>query len=80
MSKESCVADHCLEYSLSDPRDRDFQVPCDHQHKDQCDSCDAMAEALSDMKNALGMMTEQNIGRDAKEELIFIADQAISNI
>ena len=39
-----------------------------------------MAEALLDIKNALAMMTEENIGADAKEELNFIADQAISNI
>ena len=69
MSKTSCVADHCLQYSLSDPRDRDFQVLCDHQHTDQCDRCDAMAEALLDIKNALAMMTEQNIGADATGEL-----------
>ena len=80
MSKESCVADHCRQYALSDPRDGNFQVLCDHQHSDQCDRCDAMAEALLDIKNALAMMTEENIGADAKEELNFIADQAISNI
>ena len=80
MSNESCVANHCQQYSLSDPRDRDFQVLCDHQHTDQCDRCDAMAEVLLDLKNALAMMTEQNIGADAKQELSFIAEQAISNI
>ena len=80
MSKESCVADHCRQYALSDPRDRNFQVLCEHQHSDQCDRCDAMAEALLDIKNALAMMTEENIGVDAKEELNFITDQAISNI
>ena len=80
MSKESCFADHCRQYALSDPRERNFQVLCDHQHSDQCDRCDAMAEARLDIKNALAMMTEENIGADAKEELNFIVDQAISNI
>ena len=64
VSKESCVSDHCLQYSLSDPRDRDFQVLCD-----RCDRCDAMAEVLLDLKNALAMMAEQNIGAHAMEEL-----------
>ena len=80
VSKESCVPDHCRQYALSDPTDRDFQVLCDHQHTYQCDRCDAMGEALLDIKNALVMMTEGNIGAEAKEELRFIADQAISNI
>ena len=80
MSKESCVARHCRQYAFSDPRDRDFQVLCDHQHTDQCDRCDAMTEALLDIKNALAKMTQENIGADAKEELSFIADQGISNI
>ena len=39
-----------------------------------------MAEALLDIKNTLAMMTEGNIGVEAKEELSFIADQAVSNI
>lgn len=78
--KESCVADHCLQYALSDPRDRDFQALCDHQHTDRCDRCDVLATALSDIEKALAMMTEENIGEDAKEELSFIADQAISGI
>ena len=64
LSKESRVSDHCLQYSLSDPRDRDFQVLCD-----RCDRCDAMAEVLLDLKNALAMMAEQNIGAHAMEEL-----------
>ena len=72
VSKELCVSDHCLQYSLSDLRDRDFQVLCDR--------CDAMTEVLLDLKNSLAMMTEQNIGAHAKEELSFIADQAISNL
>lgn len=80
MSEESCVADHCRQYALSDPKDRDFQAPCDHQHTDHCDRCDALATALSDITNALAMMTEENIGEDAKDELSFIADQAISSI
>ena len=61
MSKESCVSDHCLQYSLSDLRDRDFQVLCDR--------FDAMAEVLLDLKNALAMMAEQNIGAHAMEKL-----------
>ena len=79
MSNESCVPDHCRQYALRDPTDRDFQVLFDHQHTDQCDRCDAMGEALLDIKNALAMMTEGNIGTEAKEELRFIAEQAISN-
>ena len=78
---KNCVSQTtALQYSLCDLRDWDFQVLCDHQHTDQGDHCDAMAEALLDIKNALTMMTAQNIGANAKEELSFVADQAISNI
>ena len=80
MSKESCVADHCRQYALSDPKDKDFQAVCEHEHKDGCDRCDALAAALADIEKALTMMTEENIGADAKEELSFVADQAISSI
>ena len=80
MSKESCVADHCRQYALSDPKDRDFQTLCEHQHTKRCDLCDALTTSLSDIEKALAMTTEENIGKDAKEELSFIPDQAISSI
>ena len=80
MSKESCVADHCQQYALSDPKDPDFQALCDHQHTDHCDRCDELAITLSDIKKALEMVTEENISEDTKEELSFISEQAISNI
>ena len=80
MSKESCVADHCRQYALSDPKDKDFQAVCEHEHKDGWDRCDVLAAALADIEKALTMMTEENIGADAKEELSFVADQAISSI
>ena len=80
VSKESCVADHCRQYALSDPKDRDFQALCDHQHTDHCDHCDALATTLAAIEKALEIMTEETIGADAKEELAFTANQAISNI
>lgn len=80
MSKESCVADHCRQYALSDPKDRDFQTLCEHQHTKRCDRCDALTTSLSDIEKVLAMTTEESIGKDAKEELSFIADQAISSI
>jgi len=56
VSKESRVADHCRQYALSDPSDRNSHVLCEHQHIDQCDRCDAMEEALLDIKTALAMI------------------------
>ena len=80
MSKESSVADHCMQYARSNSNDRDFQALCDHQHTDHCERCDALTTALADIQKALASMTEENIGKDAKEEVRFIADQAISSI
>ena len=80
VSKESCVADHCRQYALSDPIDRDFQTLCEHQHTERCDRCDELTTSLSDIEKALAMTTEESIGKDAIDELSFIANQAISSI
>ena len=80
VSKESCVADHCIQYALSDPNDRDFQTHCNHEHTDRCDRCEALATSISTIEKALATVTGENIDEDAKEELTSMADQAISNI
>ena len=80
MSKESSVADHCMQYALSDPNDRDFQALCDHQHTDRCDLCDVLTTTLADIQKSSCKYDRRKYGTDAKEEVRFIADQAISSI
>lgn len=80
MSKESSVADHCRQYAFSDPKDQNFQTLCDHQHTDRCERCEALTTALVEIQNAVARITEENMGEDAKDEVSFISDQAISSI
>ena len=64
MSDKSTVADHCKTYALSDPKDCDYSVTCDHEHNNRCDWCE-IEMALQKVWKA------KNIEEVAKEEAEF---------
>ena len=80
MSKESKVPDHCKLYALSDPRDKDFQSVCEHEHSDTCDRCQSLTSVLEEIDRAVQEITENSAGADIKEELTFLVIQAKKNI
>ena len=72
MSKASSVADHCRQYTLSDPRDSDYQSSCDdHTHQDICDRCEELTTVLHETEEA--KMPTHNVPEDTTQELLFSA-------
>ena len=53
VSDNSTVADHCKAFALSDPKDNDYNVICDHQHNDKCDRCDEITSTIDEIEIAL---------------------------
>ena len=49
-SKTSEIADHCRAYALSDPKVKEFQEKCDHEHKKKCASCEELKKVLKDLR------------------------------
>ena len=80
MARESTVADHCIQYALSDPKDRDYQVVCAHHHCGSCDRCALLSTALSEIDVALAKMSAENMSEDDREQIMFVATQAKQNI
>lgn len=80
VSKQSSIPDHCRAYTLSDPKDKDYQITCPHDHLDTCDRCELLASVVADIHDALEKMSNNNVSRDVIEELVFIEGQAKQNI
>ena len=80
MARVSTVADHCIQYALSDPKDRDYQVVCAHHHCGSCDCCALLSTALSEIDDALAKMSAENMLEDDREQIMFVATQAKQNI
>ena len=80
VSKQSNIPDHCRAYALSDPKDKDYQMTCPHDHLENCDRCELLASVLADIHDALEKMSNGNVSRDVIEELTFIKGQAKQNI
>ena len=80
VSKQSNIPDHCRAYSLSDPKEKDYQIICPHDHLEICDRCDSLASVLADIHHAPEKMSDSNGSSDVVEELNFIEGQAKQNI
>ena len=80
VSKQFNIPDHCRAYALSDPKDKDYQMTCPHDHLETCDRCELLTSVLADIHDALEKMSNSNVSRDVIEELTFIEGQAKQNI
>ena len=65
---------------MSDPKDKDYQVICGHDHLETCDRCSSLASVLADIHEALEKMSDSNMSRDVIDELTFNEGQAKQNI
>lgn len=77
VSKNCTVADHCRNYALSSPNDKDYQTICDHSHDDNCDRCQDLSSVIQEIEQGLDQAA---FSKDAKEELTFVISTAKSNI
>ena len=80
MAKTSSVPDHCRQYALSDPRDKDYQSSCDHEHQDTCQRCEDLTIVLQEIEEGIQNMSANNVSEDTREELLFVYDQSKQNI
>ena len=73
------IPDHCRACAQSDPKDKDYQIICPHDHLDTCDRCELLASVLADLHGALETF-DSNMSCDVIEEMVFNEGQAEQNI
>ena len=79
VSKQSNIPDHCRAYALSDPRDKDYQIICTHDHLETCDRCYLLSSVLAEI-HAIEKMSDSNVSSNVVEEVNFIEGQAKQHI
>ncbi|CAB4030368.1 Hypothetical predicted protein [Paramuricea clavata] len=80
VSKQTTVPDHRRKYSLSDPKDKDFQTKCDHNHFDSFDRCESLSLVLNEISGAMAKMSDNIVSVHTKEQLEFTVKKAKQHI
>ena len=73
------MADHCILFALSDPKELAFKAQCGHHHDNTCDRNDQLMSSLSEIESAMITQTD-NLLPEVKEELSFTVKQVITNV
>ncbi|CAG2218847.1 unnamed protein product [Mytilus edulis] len=64
VQESDMCADHCIKWSLSDPKDENFQSKCNHTHSLHCDRCQILKEIELKLKILIANFEDT----DLKEE------------
>ena len=76
VTMESEVADHCLPFSLSDPKNSCFQGKCNHNHDEVCYECNKLTGALSTIREACAELQSE----EERDDSICLVAQAEKDI
>jgi len=80
IAEASDVADHCITYALSDPKEASFCDVCnDHEHSNACSSCKGLRSILSGIEAALNSKPS-NLSDEDHDDMMYSCQQAIQAI
>lgn len=75
ISRNSQIADHCIQYGLSDPKSPDLQSQCEHSHDSVCHGCAQLSSTLKKIEECI-----HSVNDDAQEDRLYVMQQATSAI
>ena len=77
MSIECNVADHCISYALSDPKQKTLGSACTHPHNEYCSSCEQLNAVIVEVQSSLGraILCDEN-----RDDLLYTYEQAVTAI
>ena len=58
VTTESNVPDHCIPFSLSDPKEPLLKNKCQHLHNHRCPMCDKLKNALQEIESSLTCVSD----------------------
>lgn len=70
VADESPIADHCMAYALSDPRDSSFRQKCQHIHEEHCPECDELNSVLDEIHRFVEEASFKS--KDDSDEAVFV--------
>ncbi|XP_062590554.1 uncharacterized protein LOC134252133 [Saccostrea cucullata] len=69
IQESDLCADHCINWSLSDSNNEDFQNPCDHFHSLKCDRCELLKDVCTELHKIVNKM-DNGIDKDEYTNII----------
>ena len=79
ISRDEECTDHCIVHALSDPSDdsSDFRGKCYHNHKTNCERCDALENVIAEI---LRELEDSGLSKEKKARMMFDYKECIQNI
>jgi hypothetical protein len=78
---DSRCPDHCRKFALSDPVDKDFQQPCDHEHNDVCSQCDELTVCLYRLNELVKAANNVTFYSDEqKDDFLYDIEKATNSV
>lgn len=77
ISDSTTVPDHCRFFALSDPKDPDFKIICDHEHNDMCSQCKILGDVVAEIEFAI---KQSDLEDDDRAELEFMLKKSLEDI
>lgn len=77
VEQSSLCADHCIDWSLSDPSDKDFQNTCQHKHTLKCDRCELIKEVELQLNSVIDAL---HVTQEAVNEYTKTSGDAVLKI
>ena len=78
--KSSLCKDHCVNFALSDAKEKCFQKPCDHKHEMKCKECKHFKMVLKDLENMIFSQCSGDHAQEQTEDLLYDLRQASEDV
>ena len=69
--EDSCCADHCRKFALSDPVDEDFKHQCLHEHLSKCDSCQDLNTVLQSVEGKINELSSLMYSKEQHDNPLY---------
>ena len=76
VTESTNIPDHCIHHSLSDDKNANFSVYCNHEHDYTCLSCAKITLVLDKIKSALCESSKHSIV-DQYDDMQYTVEQAV---
>lgn len=78
--ESSLCKDHCVNFALSDPKEKCFQQPCNHNHVMKCDECEDLKLVITDIEDIIQSQCSSSYAHEQKEDMLHDLKQASQDV
>jgi len=77
-TENSDCSSHCRQFALSDPASNDFSTSCDHDHIQNCETCNLLKKVI--VKTESLISCSQNLDNEEKDVLLYEVEKCEGQI